>query len=268
MFRLTTLTALCAGACTSAAFASAVGPLLDKHTVARGGRSAIEAVRTIEIDLRISEPGHSTFDGTYRATRTGRMRIDIYADGRRVYTEGLNGERAWSMPSDAREGTPSPPAAAAALQHGLEMPFKLYGLHEATARGHRLRQLEDETLDGVKYNVVQLTFDDDYEVKYYFKDCGLIERDRQRRAQHVEADPTPQWIETRYADYRAVGGVMYPFRQSEHVVETGELLSSSVVTSIRVNPTFEDRQFERPAASDAPRRGSWRGMGRTADTWL
>lgn len=268
MFRLATLTALCAGACSTAAFGSALAPLLDKHSVARGGKAAIEAVRAIEIDLRISESGYPVFEGIYRATRAGRMRIDIYSGGRRVYTEALDEDRAWSMSADAREGTPSPPAAAAALRHGLEMPFKLFGLHEANSRGNRLQQLADETLDGVTYNVVQLTFHDGYEVKYYFRDCGLIERDRQWRALHVEADPRPQWIETRYADYRAVAGVMYPFRQSERVVATGELLASSVVKSIRVNPLLDERQFKRPVTSDGSRRGSSRGIGRPADTWL
>lgn len=268
MSRFATLTALCAGACSTAALGSALAPLLEKHSVARGGEAAIEAVGALEIDLRISEPGHPDFDGTYKATRAGRMRIDIYSDGRRVYTEALDDGRAWSMSADAREGSPSPPVAAAALRHGLEMPFKLFGLHEATARGHRLSRLEDETLDGVTYNVVQLAFDDGYEVKYYFKDCGLIERDRQRRALHVEVDPTPQWIETRYADYRAVAGVMYPFRQSERVVATGEWLSSSVVKSIRVNPPLDERQFERPVVREGSRRGSSRGVGRPADTWL
>lgn len=267
MFRLTTLAAICAGACSTAALGSALTPLLEKHTVARGGRAAIEAVRAVEIDLRITEH-EFTFDGTYMAEREGRTRIDVYSDGRRVYTEGLDGIRAWSMAADAREGTPSPPAAAAALRHDLEFPFKLYGLHETTSRGHRLRRLEDETLDGVTYNVVQLTLNDGHEVKYYFKDCGLIERDRQRRALHVEVDPRPQWIETRYADYRAVAGVMYPFRQSERVVATGELLSSSVVKSIRVNPPLDEQWFERPVASDGLRRGSLRGVGRSADTWL
>lgn len=267
MFRIAALSVLLASACATAAYTKPLSALIDKHTVARGGRAAIEAVRAIEIDVRIFEPKF-TVDGAYVATRDGQMRIDVYSNGQRVYTEALDGNRSWSMAGDAAEGSMGPPAATAALRHGTEFPFKLHGLHEMAARGHRLRQLEDETIDGVQYTVVQLTLNDGYQVQYYFKDCGLIERDRQRRALHVEIDPTPQWIETLYADYRPVAGVMYPFRQSERVVATGEVLSSSEVKAIRTNPPIDESRFVRPVASDASRRGSGRGVGRPADTWL
>jgi len=78
MFRLATLTVLYAGACPSAAFGSTLTPLLEKHSVACGGEAAIEAVPSIEIDLRISGPGHPAFGVLFTATRAERMRINTY----------------------------------------------------------------------------------------------------------------------------------------------------------------------------------------------
>ena len=60
--------------------ATTVDEIIDRNTEARGGRRAIEAVQSLAIDLKIVDPGFAV-DGTYRAARPGKMRIDISADG-------------------------------------------------------------------------------------------------------------------------------------------------------------------------------------------
>jgi len=135
-----------------AAAIAAAGPapdldgLIARHAEARGGEAAIEAVPTFECDIGIVEPTFEV-DGTYVATRDGRMRVDIRADGQRVFTEALDRERAWTWsPNDGlRDGST---AGTAALRHGIELPFKLFGLHEIRDRGHRLEFVGREVLDG------------------------------------------------------------------------------------------------------------------------
>ena len=92
--------------------------LIARHVEARGGAAAIEAVRTFDSEIRIVEPTFEV-DGTYVATREGRMRVDIRMDGERVFTEALDRERAWSWTPDGgvRDGSA---AGAAALRHGIE----------------------------------------------------------------------------------------------------------------------------------------------------
>ena len=230
---------------------AAAGPMPDlealvaRHVEARGGKEAIEAVRTFDSDIRIVEPAFEA-DGAYVATRDGSMRVDIRVNGERVFTEALDGGHAWSWTPDdgVREGSA---AGAAALRHGIEFPFKIFGLHELRDRGHRLEFVRREAVSGVDYHVLRLTLDDGFETLYYLNpDTGLIDRDRQRRALHVDVDPTPEWIETAYEDYRPAGGVLFPHRQVERKLATGELLATVTVREIRINPPLDPGRFSPP----------------------
>jgi hypothetical protein len=232
-------------ACTGTADRADLHSLVAGHVEARGGAAAIEAVRAYECDLHIVEPTFEV-DGSYLATRDGSMRIDIRAGGERVFTEVLDRGRAWSWsPGEGvREGSA---AGAAALRHGIEFPFKLFGLHEMQSRGHKLELLGREAVDGTNYHVLRLTLDDGFEVRYYLHpDTMLIERERTRRALHVDVDPTPEWIETLYDDYRPAGGVLFPYRQVERRLADGEVLSTGTLREIRINPQLAANRFSPP----------------------
>lgn len=231
--------------CTAGIEATDLASLVARHVEARGGAKAIEAVHTFESELRIEEPAFAV-DGRYVATRDGRMRIDVSMDGTRVFTEAIDHGRSWSWsPQDGvSEGSPQ---GSVALRHGIEFPFKLFGLHEMTARGHRLELQGRETVDGIDYHVLRLTLDDGFPVTYYVHpDSWLIERERTRRALHVDVDPTPQWIETVYSDYRPVGGVLYPFKHVERQLVTGNVLSTGTIRVIRINPSLAAERFSPP----------------------
>jgi hypothetical protein len=219
--------------------------IVARHVAARGGAAAVEAVLAYEADIRVAEPSFEV-DGRYVATRDGRMRVDIHAEGQAVFTEALDGGRAWNWSPDSgvREGTAE---GAAALRHGIELPFKLFGLHEVRGRGHALELVGRETLAGIDYHVLRLRLDDGFETLYYVNpDTWLIDRDRQRRALHVDVDPDPVWIETSHEDYRPVAGVKFPYRQVERELETGRVLSTVTVREIRINPPLDRARFSPP----------------------
>lgn len=236
--------------CLAAAFMStAAEPDLETmiawHVAARGGASAIENVKTFECDIHIAEPTFEV-DGRYVATRDGRMRVDISLEGNRVFTEALDRERAWSWSPDegVQEGSA---AGAAALRHGIEFPLKLFGLHEVQARGHHLEAAGREVVEGIDYHVLTLTLDDGFEVRYYLHpETWLIDRERTQKAMHVDIDPTPQWIETVYSDYRPVNGVLFSHTQVERQVATGALLSTGTIREIRINPPLASDRFSPP----------------------
>src|ERR1700736_1518290 len=120
--------------------------VIEQNTKAMGGRAAIEAVKSIEVDLHIVDPGFEV-DGNYRASRPGRMRIDVHAGGKHVFTEAFDGQNGWQRNG---KGNPEPasPKAAAALRHGIELPGKLFGLHELKQRGHQVELVGREKVDG------------------------------------------------------------------------------------------------------------------------
>jgi hypothetical protein len=60
--------------------------IVEHHTQARGGRAAIEAIRILEAKLRIVEPAY-TAEGLWQVDRKGRMHIDVFIDGKRVWSD-------------------------------------------------------------------------------------------------------------------------------------------------------------------------------------
>jgi hypothetical protein len=239
-------------ACVTAAFAARaaaespdLAALVALNTAARGGAAAIESISDFEADIRIVEPTFEV-DGQYIATRDGRMRVDILAGGERVFTEAVGRDRAWSW--DPKDGlVTASPEGRAALRHGIELPIKLFGLHEMKARGHRLEAAGREAIGGIEYHVLRLRLDDGFETLYFLNpDSGLIERERQHRALHVDVDPTPVWIETELSDWRPVAGVLYPHRSVEREVDTGQVLATVTTRAIRLNTSPPAERFERP----------------------
>ena len=51
-------------------------------------------MKSIRVDLHIVDPGFEV-DGTYRAERPGRMRIDALMRGKHVFTEAFDGQHGW-----------------------------------------------------------------------------------------------------------------------------------------------------------------------------
>ena len=119
----TTILLLCLLASwTSTAEDLSLEQIIQRNTEAVGGKSAIESVKTIQVSLKIEEPSFSV-DAVYVAERKGRMRIDIYSKGKRVYTEAYDGKKGWQQDAESH-ATDSSPQGSAALLHGVILPRK------------------------------------------------------------------------------------------------------------------------------------------------
>jgi hypothetical protein len=220
--------------------------LIAKHTLARGGAAAIESARTVEMRLRIVEP-KVTVEGLYRASRSGRMRIDVFVEGKRVYSEGYDGQHGWELAGGAEHVVDSSPTGEAALRHGLEYPTNLRGLHEMRPRGHQLQLSGREIVDGTSYYVLELKLDDGFVTYLYLNPTTyLIDRQRDIRAMHPAIDPSQKWIEQRFEDYRNVDGRMVSFKSSQVDLRTGQVMQTTTVLEIKTNPPLTDETFARP----------------------
>ena len=220
--------------------------IIARNTQARGGSAAIERARTIRMRMRIVEPRY-TVDGVYRATRDSRMRIDVYMGGTRVYSEGYDGRRAWELQADAAHAQDSSPAGAAALRHGLEYPTNLWGLDEVRVRGNHLSYQGRELVEGISYHVLEFVLADGFTTYFYVNpDTWLIERQRDERALHPDADASRKWIEQRFSDYRLVDGRQVAFRMEQYDLRTGTLVQTSTVTEVETNPVLTADEFAAP----------------------
>jgi hypothetical protein len=221
-----------------------VDEVIERNTTAMGGRQAIEAVRSVAIDLHIVDPDFAV-DGSYRATRPGKMRIDVNAEGKHVFTEAFDGHRGWQWKGEGTTIDESAKATAA-LRHGVELPGHLYGLHELRQRGHRIDLIGREKIDGVDYYALRLTLDDGYSTTLYVDPRSwFITHRRDVRALHVDIDPTPTTIEQRMSDFRQVAGVWFPFANTETDLKTGKVLETTTIRAITVNPKIEEAIFEK-----------------------
>ncbi len=186
--------------------------LLARHTEARGGAAAIEGVRTIKVELEIVEPTF-TVTGTYVATREGHMRIDVFADGNRVFTEALGPDGGWQMFGDGRVADLSEDGKKA-LVRGIA--GNLFGLHERVALGYKLELFGDVTKGGNPYFELEETTPDGFAKRLYMDPVSYqISGEIRTSALHPDVDNTEQRQESRNMDFRAdrEGEPVYSNRQ-------------------------------------------------------
>ncbi len=215
--------------------------IIARNTEAMGGRAAIEKVQAIEVSLHIKDPDFEV-DGIYHAARPGRMRIDIMAEGKRVYMERFDGEKGWQW--NGKEEKEEGAIPTAALRHGIELPGNLFGLHEMQQRGNRLEPGGREMVEGVEYYVLHVTFADSYECWLYLDpQTWRITRRRDVRALHPDVDPTKTTIESRKSGWRQIDGLWFAFAGEDVDLKTGKLLETSSVKEIKVNPPIDPALF-------------------------
>jgi hypothetical protein len=230
--------------CHKSSDSLSVDDIIERNANATGGRAAIEAVQSIRIDLHIKDPSFEV-DGSYYAARPGKMRIDVSADGKHVYTEAFDGQTGWQWESKGDQ-KPATEKGTAALRHGVELPGKLFGLHELRARGHRMKSIGREQIDGVNYYVLQVVLNDGYTLSLYVDpNTWLVTRRRDVRPLHVDIDPTPTTIEQISSDFREVNGVKFPFATTDTDLKAGKLLESATTKSVKVNPTLPPTLFQK-----------------------
>ncbi len=218
------------------------------------GEPTLRRVRQLEYRIEIKEAG-ATLRGRYRATRDGRMRIDVFAEGTRVYSEGWDGRQGWQQPQDASEPIGSTAEAAAALRRGVAQPGHLWTLADMPRNGHTLKLLGRELVGGTRYYVVRLTLADGFR-SWYLVDptTCLIARKRDFRAFHPDQDPSQKWVESVFDEFRTVGGITKPYRTRDVDRASGKTMSTTRVLEIAVDPAFDPERMRPRPGDPAPAR--------------
>jgi hypothetical protein len=224
--------------------------LLACHDSAVGG-PALRAVQRLEYRISIEEGG-ATLRGRYRATRDGRMRIDVFADSTRVFSEGWDGRHGWEQPQGAAAATRTSPPAEAALWHGLAQPGHLWTLADMERNGHAVALAGRETIDTTSYYVVRLTLSDGFRVWYLLDPTTcLIVRKRDFRAFHPNLDRRQQWVESVFDEFRTEHGITRAYRERNVERATGKTLSTTRVLAIELDPGFDPAAMA-PRPDDSP----------------
>ena len=218
-----------------------VEDVIDRNTRARGGAAALDRVRQVSIDVEIDEGGQK-LNGHYAATRDGLARIDVYADGKSVFSEGLDAEGGWFW--NGKEIKASNAGGVAALRNGADN--NVLGWHRFQGRGHKLTLMPEERIDATSYPVVEILYSTGQRSYFYLDPrTWLAVRRRDERAYHPDVDPTKQRVETRFSAFERVAGVLAPHLDQDFDLAANKLLASHRVLARRVNPELASDHFDR-----------------------
>lgn len=188
--------------------------LIAGNSAARGGKARLQRLRSMDATLRITEPGFTVI-GRYRAERSGRMRIDVFAGGARVFSEGIDDQGAWAWPGKEAAPKPIGDAGRHALERGIV--FNLVPLFDISRLGHRL------SLVSADPPCIQIDFADDFATRLFLDPVsGHIVRRQDRRAYHPDQDSTEKRIEVRASDFREQDGVVSPWLSEDYDMDAGE----------------------------------------------
>lgn len=229
--------------CSTLATASSITlqEILQEHAKTLGSEAYRDNIQNLAYEIKIKEP---TFEATaiYQATRAGQMRIDLYMQGDRVFTEAFDGETAWQWNFGDTEPVEIKGTAMAALRHGVELPNHINTLLTLEERGHRVQLLEERPND---HFLLKVVLDDGHE-KYYELDPKTyrIVVSRDQRAFHPDWDTTEVLVESRRKDYQQFGdGWEKSFLQENWDLTNDKWLGSSEVTCLDVNLPTENGLF-------------------------
>lgn len=200
-----------------------------------------EPLQGIQLELLINEPAFSV-SARYQASRDSGMRIDVYADEERVFSEGFDGVSSWQWPHGATEPTGVTEDGNAALRRG--MVNNLYGLHERPALGYELCYEGYKTLDDVRYWQVTSTAPDGFSETFYINvETGLIDRKVEFSALHPDLDPAKRESLTLFSNYRWLGSRRFSFGSEKLDAQSGEPLSQVTIVSAIADPTLPADTF-------------------------
>ncbi len=209
---------------------------LKKHTAAMGGAASLESLYSIETKVIITEDINPItkdgipLNGLYRANRDGQMRVDIYVDGNRVFTEALSSANdGWQQDGEGEPIEPLSDAGKAALQKSIHS--NVYSLHELPELDYEIEFLGIQELMGKKYYAIDVTSPSN-KVERQFFDMKTFLRyaTMDESALHVDVDPTKILSVSTNRDYRNVNGIMRSFAgavidiRANRVMQTSELL--------------------------------------------
>ncbi len=208
----------------------------------------MNALNSMASVVRITEPGFTVI-GRYLADARGQVRVDVYRQGRRVFSEGVDATGVWELAAGDSAPKEGSEKGRQALLHGIE--FNLIGLNRMASRGHRLA-LSSPPFEAGLYGL-KLSLHDGFETRLFIspKNWQIVAR-RDERAYHVDLDPTVKRVESRFSDFRKSGGIVTPFRSQDIDLGTGKQVGESETISIDWNIATEALMARDAPALPAP----------------
>ena len=224
-----------------AAPAQTVDEIVARHIAARGGRSALAAVKTIRMTGHAAAgPGREAIVRREIA-RPGRIRTEFEFQG----TTGIyvwNGTSGWRVsPLDGKldaEPITGEAAALSAEQSDLDGP-----LVDWKAKGNRVELVGTDTLPGGRAHQLKVTLKSGAERRLWIDAATglLVKSGSTRTVRGHKVD-----FEVLYGDYRETGGIKLARSIDMGVVGRPRRMRIAVDT-VELNPKIDETVFRAPA---------------------
>jgi len=233
-------------AAQSRAPALSTATIVERYTAARGGRPAIEAIRTLRMTGTM-RPGGFDVQLKYDETldRPGSVRIDATLQGLTV-VESYNGSTGWQIqPFQGRkdaEDVSADDAKGLAEEADFETP-----LIDAAAKGATIENLGVTDIDNAPAYVLRVKLKNGDDETWYIDPDAFLPV---RMVTHQRVRGSDVYNQTDFGDYEKVNGVYFPFEIASG--PKGSTVQQRVTyDTVVANGSVDTVIFARPAAPAA-----------------
>jgi hypothetical protein len=220
--------------------------LVAKNLSARGGATALAAIRTLDFNGKFIAPGD--FQLTYHGTRArnpggDRMRDDLTVQGLTI-VQAFDGRLAWKInPFQGRKDAERMSADESRAQADASLidGVLLASLHD----GSNVRYLGREDFDGTEAYKLQVRQKDGDQYDYLLDPDTFLEI-RSTETRQVRGAQTVTDYE--YGDYEKVGGVYFPMAIDSWQPAHPDQRVRTLIASAAANSPLDPSSFAQPGA--------------------
>jgi outer membrane lipoprotein-sorting protein len=229
------------------AAAQTVDEVIAKTIAARGGLDKIKALQSVTFTGRIEIGQGMEAPFTLRVKRENQMRMEFTIQGMTA-TQAYDGKAGWQvMPFTGK--TDAEPLAGDELKDAEEQADLIEGpLVDYKKKGNTVELLGKEDLEGSPAYKLKVTLKNgDVITDYIDADSYLEVKENSKRS--IRGTETE--IEETIGDYKAVGGLMWPYAL-EQGAKGSPQKQKIIIEKIELNTPLEDAMFKMPAAAPKP----------------
>ncbi|HYU33718.1 MAG TPA: PepSY domain-containing protein [Thermoanaerobaculia bacterium] len=211
-----------------------------RYLAARGGEQRLKGIRTVKMT------GTRETDFTLPITiviAPGRFSRRVTQGSQVALWNVVDGQTNWEINQRSGIVKPTPmPAKSAARYHRLADPQG--PLVDARAKGNKIEVVGKQPLNGSPVYKLEVTSPDGAE-SYYYLDAKTFLPRRMVSSQYFAQVDEDYDVEVFYGDYRDVGGMKFPFKETTNAPEAH---FSQTITwdKIELNQPIDDAAFRAP----------------------
>ncbi len=228
--------------------AQTLDEVVQKHVAAMGGAEKMKAAKTIKMTGKV-EMQNMEAPFVMMLKQPGMLRNEITIQGL-VMIQAYDGKSGWAIVPFTGKKDPEPVTADETKE--LQDQSDIWPLVDYKAKGNKVELLGKDKIEGTDAYKLKLTRPNgDVDLIYIDTDSFLeIKEEGTRIIRGSE-----QQSETSLADYREIGGLMFPFAIESSIKGSPET-QKITLEKVELNVPVDDSVFKMPAAAPAPARKS------------